>query len=85
MSVAEALRIIKSGDEGGGGDGPDAGNGTQALDPRMLGRDVLDRLIAARELAVEVLHDGEQRGDEREQRPGRGSTRTRWRPARRRP
>ena len=38
-------------DEGGGGHGPHAGNGAQAL---IMGGDALDRLVGIRELAVEV-------------------------------
>ena len=55
------------GDEGGGGHGPHAGDGAQALDALIMGGDALDRLVGIRELAVEVAQDGEERSDQREQ------------------
>ena len=62
MGVAEALSIVDRSDEGGG-DGPDARHGAQSLDARILGSEVFDDLIGVGELAVEVQHDGEERGE----------------------
>lgn len=57
------LDLVDRGDEDGGGHGPDAGDGAQALDARIVADDVLDRLVGGRELAVEVAHHGEQGRD----------------------
>jgi hypothetical protein len=54
--------IIKGGD--GGGHGPDAGHGAQALDARIVRGEVFDDLVGLGELAVEGERDGEQRGDQ---------------------
>jgi len=72
MRVAEALGIIDRSEEGGGGDGADARDGAQARHPGVLDGEVLDPLVAVRELPVETPHDGEQQGDHREQAAGQG-------------
>ena len=43
MRVVEALGIIDGGEEGGGGDGADAGDGAQARHARILDGEVFDR------------------------------------------
>jgi hypothetical protein len=63
----EPLRVVDRGDEGGGGDGADVGDRAQARHARILDGEVLDRRVGARELPVEVRHDGEERRDHREQ------------------
>ena len=65
VGVAEALRIVESGDKRGGGDGADTGHGAEARDARVLRGEVLDHVIGIGELAVEGQHDGEERGDQR--------------------
>ncbi len=72
MGVAEALGIVDRGEEGGGGDGADAGDGAQARHGGVLDGEVLDPLVAVRELLVERSHEGEQRGDQRQQAAGQG-------------
>ena len=74
MRVREALGVVDRGDEGGGGDRPDAGDGVQARHAVVRTRDVRDPLVGVRELLVELAHDGEQRRDLREQaaRQGQG-------------
>src|ERR671919_1273451 len=67
VRVVEALDVVDRGDKGGRGHGPDARDGAQALDALVVSGHALDRLIGIRELAVEVTHDGEERGDQREQ------------------
>jgi hypothetical protein len=57
MRVAEALGIVDRGEEGGGGDGADAGDGAQARHARILDGEVFDPLVAVRELLVEVARD----------------------------
>ena len=69
MRVGEALDVVDRGDKGGGGHGPDTRHGAQALDALIVSGHVLDRLVGIRELAVEVPQDGEERSDQREQRP----------------
>jgi hypothetical protein len=64
VGVAEAVGIMKGGDDGGGGHGPDAGHGAQALDARIVRGEVFDDLVGLGELAVEGERDGEQRGDQ---------------------
>jgi len=66
MRMVEALGVIDRGEEGGGGDGTDAGDGAEARDARILDGEVLDPLVAIRELPVEGGHEGQQRGDHRE-------------------
>jgi hypothetical protein len=72
VRVGEALDVVDGGDEGGGGHGPDARDGAQALDTLIVSGHALDRLVGIRELAVEVAHDGKDRGDQREQRAREG-------------
>ena len=67
MGVGEARGIVDGGEEGGGGDGADAGDRAQARHARILNGEVLDRRIGVRELLVEGAHDGEQRRDHRAQ------------------
>ena len=43
MRVGEALDVVDGGDEGGGGHGPDARDGAQALDAFIVSGHVLDR------------------------------------------
>jgi hypothetical protein len=81
MGAAEAPGIVESGHEGGGGDGPDARDGAEAPDARILGGEVFDHVIGIRELPVEGQHDGEQRADERADGAGRAMASTRWRKA----
>jgi hypothetical protein len=57
MRVAEALGIVDRGEEGGGGDGADAGDGAQARHARILDGEVFDPLVAVRELLIEVARD----------------------------
>ena len=47
MRVVEALGIIDGGEEGGGGDGADAGDGAQARHAGVLDGEVLDPLVAS--------------------------------------
>ena len=68
VRVGETLGVVDRGDEGGGGDGPDAGDGAQAVDAFIASADLLDRLVGMHELAVEVTHHREERGDQGEQR-----------------
>src|SRR4030095_7719337 len=74
VRVGEALDVVDRGDEGGGGYGPDARDGAQALDTLIVSGHALDRLVGIRELAVEVAHDGKERGDQREQRAREGQS-----------
>ena len=67
MRVVEALGIIDGGEEGGGGDGADAGDGAQARHARILDGEVFDRGVGVRELPVEGTHEGEQGRDDRAQ------------------
>ena len=67
MGVVEAPDVVDGGEEGGGGDGADAGDGAQARHTRILNGEVLDPLVAVRELLVEGPHEGEERRDHREQ------------------
>jgi hypothetical protein len=64
--MAEAVGLINSGAEGGGGDGLEAGHGAEALDARIVRAEVRDHLIGIGEVAVEGLQGGEQRGGQRE-------------------
>ena len=50
MRVAEAVGIVDGGEEGGGGDGADAGDGTQARHAGILDGEVFDRGVGVREL-----------------------------------
>ena len=81
VGVGEALDVVDRRNEGGRRYGSDAGDGAQALDPLIVSGHALDRLVAIRELAVEGARDGEERGDQREQGPGRARARTRVRKA----
>ncbi len=65
--MVEAPDVVDGGEEGGGGDGADAGDRAQARHAGILDGEVLDRRVRVRELLVEVTHDGEQRGDHRAQ------------------
>ena len=67
MRVVEALGIIDGGEEGGGGNGADAGDGAQAQHARILDGEVFDRGVGVRELPVEGTHEGEQWRDDRAQ------------------
>jgi len=67
MGVVEALRVVDRGEEGGRGDGADAGDRAQARHAGILDGEVLDHLVGVRELLLEGAHDGEQRCDHREQ------------------
>ena len=67
MRVAEALGIVDGGEEGGGGDGADAGDGAQTRHARILDGEVFDRGVGVRELGVEGTHEGEQWRDDRAQ------------------
>ena len=67
MGVREAPDVVDGGEEGGGGDGADAGDRAPARHAGILDREMLDRRIAVRELLVEGAHDGEQRRDHRAQ------------------
>ena len=54
MRVAEAVGIVDGGEEGGGGDGADAGDGAQARHPGILDGEVFDRRVGgSRERPVE--------------------------------
>src|SRR5712691_7176418 len=72
VRVGEALDVVDRGDKGGGGHGPDARDGAQTLDALIVSGHTLDRLVGIRELAVEVTHHREERGDQREQRAREG-------------
>ena len=63
MRVAEAVGIVDGGEEGGGGDGADAGDGAQARHPGILDGEVFDRGVGVRERPVEGAHEGEQGRD----------------------
>jgi len=63
MRVVEAPDVVDGGEEGGGGDGPDAGDGAQPGHARILDREVLDRGVGKRQLPVERAHEGEQGRD----------------------
>ena len=52
MRVVEALGIIDGGEEGGGGDGADAGDGAQARHARILDGEVFDHGVGVRELVA---------------------------------
>ena len=67
MFVAEAPDVVEGGEEGGGGDGAHAGDGAQARHARILEGEVLDPLVAVRELVVEGPHDGEEWRDDQKQ------------------
>ena len=67
MRVAEALGIIDGGEEGGGGDGADAGDGAQPQHARILDGEVFERGVGVRELRVDETHEGEQWRDDRAQ------------------
>lgn len=56
VRVAEALGVIEGGDEGGG-HGPDAGDGSQVLNTRIVSGHARDRPVGIRKLGVEVPHD----------------------------
>ena len=64
MRVVEPLHIVDRGDEGGGGDGPDAGDRAQARHAGILDGQVLDRGVRVGELSVDGAHDGEQGRDD---------------------
>ena len=66
MRVVEALRVVDRSDEGGRGDGADAGDRAQPRHAGILDGEVLDRRVRVRELLVEVAHDGKQGRDQRE-------------------
>jgi len=67
MRVVEAPDVVDGGEEGGCGDGADAGDGAQPRNAGILDGEVLDRRVRVRELLVDVTHDGEQRRDHRAQ------------------
>ena len=67
MRVVEAVGIVDGGEEGGGGDGANAGDGAQARYARILDGEVFDRGVGVRERPVEGAHEGEQGRDDRAQ------------------
>src|SRR5712691_3079753 len=67
MRMVEAPDVVDGGEEGGGGDGADAGDRAQPWHAGILDREVLDRRVRVRELLVEGTHDSEQGRDQREQ------------------
>ena len=67
--VAEALDIVDRGDKRRRGDRADAGDRAQASDPLIVSAEALDGLVGIRELAIEVTHDREERGDQGKQCP----------------
>jgi len=72
VRVVKAPDVVDRGDKGGGGDGPDAGHGAEALGLLIVSRPALDRRVGIHELAIEGPHDGEERGDQREPWPRQG-------------
>src|SRR4029453_4206328 len=67
MRVVEAPDVVDRGEEGGGGDGADAGDGAQPGHARILDGEMLDRGVGIQELLVEGAHEGEQRRHHRAQ------------------
>ena len=72
MGAREAPGVVERGHERGGRDRPDAGDGPQPLHACVRTRDGRDPLVRVRELLIDLAHDGEQRGELREQAAGQG-------------
>jgi len=51
--MTEALGVVEGRHEGGGGDGPAAGDGAQALHALIVSADPFDHLVGVRELSIE--------------------------------
>ena len=77
MGVAEALGVVDSGEEGGGGDGADARDGAQTRHARILDGEVLDGGVGIHELPVEGRRRASSGATTESNRPGRGKSHTR--------